>query len=89
VKILVSFILGLFILNCNAIAQNKYILVFQQQLKKMFPSMPDPDVEALAWGGLEKDAATLYNDLPQYKKDRISIANNSYRQGTTGNKCTP
>jgi hypothetical protein len=66
-----------------------YLNSMATQLQTMYPNLSSSDANALAWGGLENEAGTLYSSLSSVEKNNISSTNTAYKNGTNGQPCTP
>lgn len=75
------------IVNQHLDMARNYISVMANQLMKLYPNLNPNDAKNLAWGGLEKDAGSLFSGLSQAEKNDISITNQYYKSGKLGTPC--
>lgn len=77
------------IVNQHLDMARNYLNSMSTQLQSMYPNLSASDANALAWGGLQSEAGSLYNSLSTVEKNNISNINSAYKSGTSGQPCTP
>ena len=67
------------IVNQHLDMARNYLNSMSTQLQSMYPTLSVSDAKALAWGGLQNEAGSLYNNLSQAEKNNISNTNAAYK----------